>query len=114
VTQVQHASPAVNPLAEPARKVGKRWIALIALANLGLALGYLGPLGVLLPNEVQAITGAAHKVAALGWVTGTGAAVALIANPVAGARPTGPLGGSGAGIRGRWAGRWRAPLRLCC
>ena len=53
-------------MAEPSRKVGKRWIALIALANLGLFLGYFGPLGVLLPNQVQAIAGSAHKVVALG------------------------------------------------
>jgi len=72
-------------LAEPERRVGGRWIALIALANLGLYLGYLGPISVLLPNQVQAIAGPAHKVAVLGWVTGIGAAVAMVANPVAGA-----------------------------
>jgi MFS family permease len=66
-------------------RVGRRWIALIALANLGLYLGYLGPISVLLPNQVQAIAGPAHKVAVLGLVTAIGAAVAMIANPVAGA-----------------------------
>jgi MFS family permease len=66
-------------------RVGRRWIALLALANLGLYLGYLGPISVLLPNQVQAIAGPAHKVAVLGLVTGIGAAVAMIANPVAGA-----------------------------
>src|SRR6516162_10749265 len=70
---------------EPTRRVGGRWIALIALANLGLYLAYLGPIAVLLPNQVQAIAGPAHKVAVLGWVTGIGAAVAMVANPVAGA-----------------------------
>jgi Na+/melibiose symporter-like transporter len=70
---------------EPEERVGRRWIALIALANLGLYLAYLGPISVLLPNQVQAIAGPAHKVAVLGWVTGIGAAVAMIANPVAGA-----------------------------
>ena len=59
--------------------------AFIALANLGLYLGYFGPITVLLPNQVQAIAGPAHKVAVLGWVTGIGAAVAMISNPVAGA-----------------------------
>ena len=95
MTQVQAPGPALSPVAEPGRKVGKRWIALIALANLGLFLGYFGPLGVLLPNQVQAIAGSAHKVAALGWMTGIGAAVAMIANPVAGAlsdRTTGRFG----------------------
>src|SRR6478672_12857531 len=71
--------------AEPLRRVSRRWIALIALANLGLYLGYFGPITVLLPNQVQAIAGPAHKVAVLGWVTGIGAAVAMISNPVAGA-----------------------------
>src|SRR5215831_7932595 len=71
--------------AEPARRVGKRWIALIALANLGLYLGYFGPITVLLPNQVQAIAGTAHKGTVLGWVTAIGAAVAMISNPVAGA-----------------------------
>jgi MFS family permease len=76
-------------------RVGRRWISLIALANLGLYLAYLGPLSVLLPNEVQAIAGPAHKVAVLGWVTAAGAAVAMVANPVAGAlsdRTTGRFG----------------------
>src|ERR1022692_654452 len=74
-----------DPGQEPVHRVGKRWIASIALANLGLYLGYIGPLIVLLPNQAQAIAGADHKVAVLGWVTGTGAAVAMVANPAAGA-----------------------------
>ena len=83
------------PDTEPSRRVGKRWIALIALANLGLYLGYFGPLEVLLPNQVQAIAGSAHKVVVLGWVAGIGAAVAMISNPLAGAlsdRTTGRFG----------------------
>jgi len=85
MTEVPTASSAGVLAAEPVRRVGKRWIALIALANLGLYLGYFGPITVLLPNQVQAIAGPAHKVAVLGWVTGIGAAVAMISNPVAGA-----------------------------
>lgn len=73
------------PAALPARRVGGRWITLIALANLGLYLGFFGPLQVLLPNQVQAIAGASGKVAMLGWVTALGAASAMIANPIAGA-----------------------------
>jgi MFS family permease len=83
--QAPAAPPTGGPSPEPAARVGRRWIALIALANLGLYLAYLGPISVLLPNQVQAIAGPAHKVAVLGWVTGIGAAVAMIANPVAGA-----------------------------
>jgi MFS family permease len=85
MTEVPAASRVRGYSAEPTRRVGKRWIALIALANLGLYLGYFGPLEVLLPNQVQAIAGSGHKVAVLGWVTGIGAAVAMISNPVAGA-----------------------------
>jgi MFS family permease len=95
MTEVPAASRVVGPVAEPTRRVGKRWIALIALANLGLNLGYFAPLGVLLPNQVQAIAGSAGKVAAFGWVIGAGAAVAMISNPVAGAlsdRTTGRFG----------------------
>ncbi len=80
---------------EPTRNVGPRWVSLIALAYLGLSLGYYGPLEVLLPDQVQAIAGASGKIVALGWVTGIGAAVSLIANPVAGAlsdRTTGRFG----------------------
>jgi len=84
--QAAGAPPAAaGPWPEPEERVGRRWIALIALANLGLYLAYLGPISVLLPNQVQAIAGPAHKVAVLGWVTGIGAAVAMVANPVAGA-----------------------------
>jgi MFS family permease len=78
-------APAASLPTEPVRRVGGRWIALIALANLGLYLAYLGPISVLLPNQAQAIGGSAHKVAVLGWVTGIGAAAAMISNPVAGA-----------------------------
>jgi MFS family permease len=85
MTEVPTASSADVLTAEPVRRVGKRWIAFIALANLGLYLGYFGPITVLLPNQVQAIAGPANKVAVLGWVTGIGAAVAMISNPVAGA-----------------------------
>jgi MFS family permease len=95
VTGIPAAGRVLSPAAEPAQRVGKRWIALIALANLGLYLGYFGPLEVLLPNQVQAVAGTAHKVVVLGWVTGIGAAVAMLANPVAGAlsdRTTGRFG----------------------
>src|SRR6516164_9384042 len=85
MTEAPPARGVSSLAAEPAQRAGGRWIALIALANLGLYLGYIGPISVLLPNQVQAIAGSAHKVAVLGWVTGTGAAVAMVANPVAGA-----------------------------
>ena len=85
VAEAPTASDVTFIAAEPTRRASRRWVALIGLANLGLYLGYIGVLSVLLPNQVQAIAGSAHKVAVLGWVTGIGAAVALVANPVAGA-----------------------------
>jgi MFS family permease len=70
--------------AEPRTRVGGGWIALLSLANLGLWLGYFGPLQVLLPNQVEDIAGD-DKTTALGIVTGVGALVAVLAGPIAGA-----------------------------
>jgi MFS family permease len=84
-----------DPLSEPVERAKRGWIVFIALANLGLFMGYFGPLSVLLPNQVQAVAGDSHKVVAFAWVTGIGAAVAVIANPLAGAlsdRSAGRLG----------------------
>jgi MFS family permease len=69
---------------EPVDRVGGGWIALLSLANLGLWMGYFGPLQVLLPNQVQDVAGA-DKTAALGLVTGIGALVAVVVGPIAGA-----------------------------
>lgn len=78
-------APAVpDPLAEPVNRVSPGWITAITLANLGLFMAYFGPLGVLLPNQVQAAAGA-HRVIDFSWVSGLGAAVAIVANPLAGA-----------------------------
>lgn len=71
-------------LAEPTRKVGPWWIASISLANLALYMGYVAPLQVLLPSQV-ALVAPGWKEQALAWVTGVGALVAMLANPVAGA-----------------------------
>ena len=68
---------------EPTR-VGARWIGLLSLANLGLWMGYFGPLQVLLPNQVEELAGA-DKTTVLGIVTGVGALVAVLVGPIAGA-----------------------------
>ncbi|RZU54138.1 putative MFS family arabinose efflux permease [Krasilnikovia cinnamomea] len=65
-------------------RVGARWIGLLSLANLGLWLGYFGPLQVLLPNQVEQLAGGG-KATALGVVTGLGALVAVVVGPLAGA-----------------------------
>jgi MFS family permease len=81
-------------LAEPVRRVRPYWVAFISLGNLALWMGFFGPLQVLLPEQIKAIS-PVGKEAALAWVTGIGAAVAMISNPVAGAlsdRTTGRYG----------------------
>ncbi|GII83602.1 MFS transporter [Sphaerisporangium siamense] len=81
-------------LAEPVTRVGPRWVGLISLANLALWMAYFGPLQVLLPQQVADVA-PGGKETALAWVTGLGAAVAMVANPVAGAlsdRTTGRFG----------------------
>src|SRR5436190_10254413 len=70
--------------AQPSAKVGRGWMALLSLANLGLWMAYFGPLQVLLPNQIEHIDGA-HKATALAVVTGTGALVAVLVGPIAGA-----------------------------
>jgi MFS family permease len=64
--------------------VGAGWIGLLSLANLGLWMGYFGPLQVLLPNQIQDVAGA-DKTTALGIVTAAGALVAVLVGPIAGA-----------------------------
>ena len=73
-----------DPLCEPTRRVTTSWIGAITLANLGLFMAYFGPLGVLLPNQIQALAGP-HRVVDFAWVTGLGAVVAMVVNPLAGA-----------------------------
>ncbi len=82
----QAAAPAAqdDPLADPVSRVSRGWIAAITLANLGLFMAYFGPLGVLLPNQIQAVAGA-HRVIDFSWVTGLGAVTAMVVNPLAGA-----------------------------
>jgi MFS family permease len=64
--------------------VGRGWISLLSLANLGLWMGYFGPLQVLLPNQAEAVAGD-DKTTVLAVVTGLGALVAVLTGPIAGA-----------------------------
>lgn len=82
-----------SALAEPVRRVGPWWITTISLGNLALFIGYFGPLQVLLPEQVAAVA-PAGKEGALAWVTGVGALVSMLANPIAGA------------LSDRTVGRW--------
>ena len=81
-------------LAEPVARVGRRFVATLALAQLGIWLAFFTPIQLLLPQQLEDVD-AAGKVGALGWVTGAGAAVAIVVTPLAGAlsdRTPGPLG----------------------
>lgn len=71
-------------LAEPVRRVGAGWTTLVAVASLGLWMGYFGPLQVLLPDQAQALD-PAGKTTFLGVATAAGAFVAVVVNPLAGA-----------------------------
>jgi MFS family permease len=79
---VAHGAPAA--LAEPVVPVRRSWIGLLFAANLGLWMALFTPIQILLPVQISAI-GVSSKETALGWVTGLGALVAIIANPVSGA-----------------------------
>lgn len=74
----------VDALAEPTARVGVRFTGAVSVAMLGLWAGFFAPLQVLLPEQVAAID-PGGKVAALAVVTGAGAGVALVVNPVVGA-----------------------------
>lgn len=73
-----------DALAEPTLPVGARFVGTYSLAFLGLWMAFFAPIQVLLAEQMEAIA-PLHKEAALGWVTGAGALVALIANPLCGA-----------------------------
>lgn len=70
-------------LAEPSTPVRRGWITWLFLANIGLWLGFYAPIQVLLPRQAELLD-AANKEAIFGLVTGIGAAVSVVANPLAG------------------------------
>ncbi|MFR9791288.1 MFS transporter [Streptomyces sp. MB22_4] len=74
-------------LAEPAEPVGRGWTAALSLANGAIWVGWFGPLQILLASQAKDLapgTGMS-KETLLAWVTGTGAVVSLLANPLFGA-----------------------------
>ena len=99
---VAHGTPAA--LAEPVVPVRRSWIGLLFAANLGLWMAFFTPVQILLPEQITAI-GTTGKEAALGWVTGIGALVAIIVNPLSGAlsdRTRLRVGGRAYGRRHAW------------
>ncbi|MER5639201.1 MFS transporter [Kitasatospora sp. NPDC002227] len=71
-------------LAEPTERVGAGWTAALSLASLAVFMGFFTPIQILLPLQLERLD-AAHKAGLLAWVTGVGAFVAMLANPLAGA-----------------------------
>ncbi|HPU12350.1 MAG TPA: MFS transporter [Aeromicrobium sp.] len=75
------AEPGVTPVTTPAR-VG--WILTVTLVNLGTFVAFFGPIAVLLPMQSEALR-PHSKEATLALITGLGAAISLVANPLFGA-----------------------------
>ncbi|WP_441251802.1 MFS transporter [Kitasatospora sp. McL0602] len=71
-------------LSEPTARVSWRWTASLSLANLAVFLGFFTPIQILLPLQLEHLD-SAHKAGLLSWVTGVGALVAMLVNPLAGA-----------------------------
>ncbi|GAA3367204.1 MFS transporter [Streptomyces sannanensis] len=68
----------------PSVRVTGRWTAALSLATLAVFMAFFTPIQILLPLQLAHVD-AASKASALAWVTGFGALVALLANPLAGA-----------------------------
>ncbi|MGP4030522.1 MFS transporter [Pseudarthrobacter sp. 1C304] len=86
--------PTAVALAEPDRAVRPVWISGVVLVNVGINAAFFGPLQVLLGQQAAAFS-ESDKEAILALVTGAGAAVSLVANPLFGAfsdRTTSRLG----------------------
>ena len=71
-------------LAEPILRVRPAWTASLSLSTLAVFMAFMTPIQILLPLQLQHFD-SAHKTSALAWVTGFGALVAVVANPLAGA-----------------------------
>jgi MFS family permease len=82
------AAASLRPFAEPKRHVSGGWIALFAVAWLGVWMAQLTPIQLLLPAQVEAQLNAASwvdNVVAFGIVSGIAGVFALVAYPLTGA-----------------------------
>ena len=68
-------------LAEPTTKVTARWVTGLVLVNVGINAAFFGPINVFIGQQAIGID-EANKEAILSLVTGCGAAVSLVANPL--------------------------------
>ncbi|MDI2131562.1 MFS transporter [Yinghuangia seranimata] len=83
-----------DALAEPTREVGRGWIALYVLANLGLNVPLQTPTTFLMPDQIDQID-SAGKIGSYAWVSLMGAVAGIVIAPLAGAlcdRTTGRWG----------------------
>lgn len=76
-------APAGLALAEPTETVRHRWTLSIVLVNIGINAAFFGPIQVLLGQQAAHFS-ADDKEGILALVTGAGAAVSLVANPLFG------------------------------
>ena len=76
--------PGLVALAEPERRVRPVWVAGVVLVNVGINAAFFGPIQVLLGQQAAAFS-EGDKESILALVTGAGAAVSLVANPLFGA-----------------------------
>lgn len=83
---MSHASTADDAavFAEPTVPVGAGWTANLSLATLAVFMAFMTPIQILLPLQLEHID-PQDKNDALSLVTGLGALVAVLANPLAGA-----------------------------
>ncbi|MGW0531917.1 MFS transporter [Streptomyces sp. NPDC003032] len=73
-------------LREPTERVGRGWVGSLSVANGAIWVGWYGPLQILLALQAEDLAPAGtSKETVLAWVTGAGAVVSLIANPLFGA-----------------------------
>lgn len=77
-------SPPRSALAEPTATVPRLWVVWLSLASIGVWAGFFGPIQVLLAQQAEAIN-ESDKESILALVTGAGAAVSLVFNPLWGA-----------------------------
>ncbi|ALD64892.1 MFS transporter [Arthrobacter sp. LS16] len=68
----------------PTRRVGAGWITALVIVHIGINVGFFAPIQVLLGLHAQQLD-TSQKNAILSLVTGVGAAVSLVANPLFGA-----------------------------
>ncbi|MEU6657936.1 MFS transporter [Streptomyces sp. NPDC046821] len=73
-----------DSLAEPVRTVGRGWITLYVLGNVGLFIPMLVPTTILMPEQIAEID-PAGKVGSYAWVSAMGAISGIVLAPLAGA-----------------------------